>query len=75
MKQAPVTTRPRLLDLRLAAAYFSVGTQTIEDWIQDGIITPVPMPGSIIQNKAGNVIAHAKTRRIANFLLDRCDLD
>ena len=66
---------PRLLDLHLAAAYVSVGSRTIEDWIRDGLLQPVPMPGSTLKDKSGAVIARAKARRIAKILIDREDLD
>jgi hypothetical protein len=66
---------PRLLSLQLAAAYSSVGARTIEDWIHDGLIEPVPMPGSTLKDKAGNIIARAGRRRIAKILIDRADLD
>jgi hypothetical protein len=66
---------PRLLSLDLSAAYCSVGSRTLEDWIHAGLITPVPMPGSTIKDKAGNVIATAGRRRIAKILIDKADLD
>ena len=66
---------PRLLDLKAAATYLSVGKRTIEDWIRDGLLEPLPMPGSTIKDKRGNVVANAKSRRIAKILLDRQDLD
>jgi len=70
-----INTWPRLLDLRMAAAYLSIGSRTLQDWVADGILTPIPMPGSTIKDKSGNVIASAKHRRIAKILLDREDLD
>lgn len=33
------------------------------------------MPGTTIKDKAGNIIARAKARRIAKILIDREDLD
>jgi hypothetical protein len=66
---------PRLLSLALAAQYLSVGKRILEDWIYDRILEPVPMPGSILKDKSGNVIARAKNRRIAKILIDREDLD
>jgi hypothetical protein len=68
-------TWPRLLSLKGAAAYLSVGSRTIEDWVKDGLLDPVPMPGSTIRGKDGNIVARAKARRIAKILIDRCDLD
>lgn len=65
---------PRLLDLRLAASYCSVGSRTLEDWIHAGLLTPVPMPGSTLR-KSGQVVAPAGRRRIAKILIDRADLD
>ena len=66
---------PRLMDLHLAAAYCSVGERTLEDWLYDGLLEPVPMPGSTLKDKAGNIIARAKARRIAKILIAREDLD
>jgi hypothetical protein len=70
-----IATWPRLLDIHLAANYCSVGDRTIEDWVKDGILEPVRMPGSIIKDKSGNVIARSKARRIAKILIAREDLD
>lgn len=66
---------PRLLDLKTASSYLSIGKRTIEDWIRDGLIEPIPMPGSIIKDRDGNVVACARSRRIAKILIDRQDLD
>jgi hypothetical protein len=63
------------MSLSIAAAYTSVGTRTVEDWIRDRLLEPVPMPGSTIKDKAGNVIATAGQRRIAKILIAREDLD
>ncbi len=65
---------PRLLSLDLSAAYCSVGARTVEDWIRDGLLTPIGMPGSTIK-KDGNIIATAGRRRIAKILIDKSDLD
>jgi hypothetical protein len=70
-----IATWPRLLDIHLAASYCSVGERTIEDWVKDQILEPVPMPGSIIKDKSGNVIARSKARKIAKILIAREDLD
>jgi hypothetical protein len=66
---------PRLLSLILAALYCSVGKRVIEDWIREGLLEPVPMPGSTLRDKAGNIVARAGQRRIAKILIDRVDLD
>ncbi len=66
---------PRLLDLRLAAKYCSVGSRTVEDWIHEGLLTPVGMPGSTLRDKQGDVIVHASQRKIAKILIDKSDLD
>ena len=66
---------PRLLDIHLSAAYFSVGESTIRDYVADKILQPVELPGSTLRDKKGNIIAHGKNRRIAKILIDREDLD
>jgi hypothetical protein len=70
-----LATWPRLLDIHLAAAYLSVGEATIRDWIADGIISPVRLPGSTLRERNGRVITHSKNRRIAKILIDREDLN
>lgn len=72
---AALPTWPRLLSLALAAGYCSVGVRTVEDWVHDGILVPVGMPGTTIKDEAGNVVATAGKRRIAKILIDRADLD
>jgi hypothetical protein len=52
-----------------------VGARTVEDWIKDGLLVPVPMPGSTLKDKEGNVIALASRRRIAKILIAKEDLD
>jgi hypothetical protein len=73
--QIAIAAWPRLLDIHLAAAYCSVGDRTVEDWIHDGLLTPVPMPGSTLRDRSGQVIATAGRRRIVKILIDRGDLD
>ncbi|MBN2321254.1 MAG: helix-turn-helix domain-containing protein [Acidobacteria bacterium] len=75
MSNRTIASWPRLLDLKTAAAYLSIGARTIEDWIRDGLLEPVPMPGSTIKDKSGKVICTAKSRRICKILIDREDLD
>jgi excisionase family DNA binding protein len=65
----------RLLDIHLAAAYLSVGESTIRDWIADGMISPVRLPGSTLRSRSGRIISHSKHRRIVKILLDREDLN
>jgi hypothetical protein len=77
MKNNSVTlaTWPRLLDIHLAAAYLSVGESTIRDYVADRILQTVELPGSTLRDKEGNIVAHAKARRIAKILIAREDLD
>jgi hypothetical protein len=52
-----------------------LGISTLRDYVADGLLTPVQMPGSILREKNGKVIAHARTRKIAKILIDKSDLD
>ena len=74
-REISVACWPRLLDVHLAAAYLSVGEQTIRDYVADGILRPVEMPGSTLRDRNGKPIAHARDRRIAKILITREDLD
>jgi predicted site-specific integrase-resolvase len=66
---------PRLLNVHLAASYLSVGPQTIRDWVAEGLITPVPMPGSTLRDNHGKKISAAGRRKISKILIDRADID
>jgi len=66
---------PRLMSLRVAALYTSIAESTWRDWVSDGIIEPVEMPGSALRGKGGRIIARPRDRRLAKILLDRRDVD
>jgi hypothetical protein len=70
-----IATWPRLLDIHLASAYLSVGEATIRDYVTDRVLQPIGLPGSILRDRSGRVIAHAGARKIAKLLFDRHDLD
>jgi hypothetical protein len=74
-KQATIATWPRLLDIHLAAAYASVSSRTVEDWVHNGLLIPVGMPGTTLRDKQGNIIARPQARRIVKILIDKADLD
>jgi hypothetical protein len=66
---------PRLLDVRLAAEYLTVGPQTIRDYVADRLLAPVPMPASAERDSHGNLISSPSRRKISKFLFDIRDLD
>ena len=63
------------MDLRTAAKYLCISPRVIEDWLKDQIIQSIGMPGSSIRDKSGNIVAHAKNRKIVKHLILREDLD
>jgi hypothetical protein len=75
MSDRIISVWPRLLDIHLAAQYLSIGESTIRDYVAEGILCPVELPGSTLKDKNGKVIARAGSRRIAKILIDREDLD
>ncbi len=70
-----LTCWPRLLDIHTSAAYLSVGEQTIRDWVCDGVIVPVAMPGSTLRDRKGRVVARPRDRRLVKILVERAELD
>lgn len=66
---------PRLLDVAGSAFYLSVGVQTVRDWVEDGLLEPVPVPGAALREKGGRIIARPGKRRMAKLLFDVRDLD
>jgi hypothetical protein len=66
---------PRLMDLPTAAAYTCLGISTLRDYCNEGILSPVSMPGSTLRDRQGNIIARGKARKIAKILITRESLD
>ncbi len=75
MEKTSLLLWPRLLDLKGAAAYLSIGPATIRDWGHDGIMQPVPLPGSCLRDRRGNILVRPGQRKLAKLLIDRNDID
>jgi hypothetical protein len=65
---------PRLLSLRQAAEYVGVSYWLLRDYVLDGTLQPVRLPGSRLK-KAGRVVANSKDHSMRKIMLDRADLD
>ncbi len=66
---------PRLLDLHLAATYLSISESTVRDYVAEGLLVPVPLPGSTLRDRRGKIVSRAGQRRIAKLLFAKEDLD
>ncbi len=66
--------QPRLLSLKQAAAYVGVSYWLLRDYVIDGTLKPVRLPGSRLR-KAGRVVANSKDHAIRKIMVDREDLD
>ena len=66
--------RPRLLSLRQAAAYVGVSYWLLRDYVIDGTLRAVKLPGSRLK-KGGRVVANSKDHHMRKIMLDRSDLD
>ena len=72
--QQELTLWPRLLSVRLAAQYLSVGSSTIRDWVKSGLIQPIELPGSTLRRN-GAIVARPTSRAIHKILITRETLD
>ena len=64
----------RLLSLKQAAAYVGVSYWLLRDYVIDGTLRPVRLPGSRIK-KDGRVTMNSKDHHMRKIMLDREDLD
>lgn len=64
----------RLLSMRQAAAYLGVSYWLIRDWVLDGVVPAVRLPGSRLR-AGGRVVAHSTERNTRKVFIDRQDLD
>jgi hypothetical protein len=67
-KKEPLLS-PRLLDVTAAAAYLSVSTWTIRDWVAAGHLAPVELPP--LRPREGD----RRKLRLRRLLFDRAALD
>jgi hypothetical protein len=64
----------RLLSLKQAAAYVGVSYWLLRDYVIDGTLQPVRLPGSRLK-KDGRLVANSKDHHMRKIMLDREDLD
>lgn len=72
--RVPLNER-KLMGIKDTANYLGVGTSTVREWIVDGILQPVVLPGAALREKGGRIVAKPHQRRMNKILLDRNDLD
>jgi len=65
----------RLLDLHQAGEYCGVSYWLVRDWVADGILQPVRLPGSRLKGEKGKVRCRSTEHSLRKILLDRADLD
>jgi predicted site-specific integrase-resolvase len=66
---------PRLFDIVGAAAYLSIGKATVRDYLAEGILKTVALPGSRLRKPGGAVTSFSKDHELRKVLIDRADLD
>ena len=68
---------PRLLDIHGAAAYCSVGAETIRGWVDVGLLDPVKLPGCarMRTKDGGHERIDPRRRNLDKILIDRTELD
>lgn len=75
MSEITIQAWPRLLNIPLAARYLSLGESTIRDYIHDGILTAIELPGSTLRSRNGEIVARASSRKICKILIPIEELD
>ena len=55
-----LASKPRPLDLREAAAYLGVSCWTIRDWVLDGLLPVVRLPGGWIRARDGTILRRSR---------------
>jgi len=65
----------RLMNLRQAGQYLNVSYWIVRDWVLDGILPVVRLPGARLREKGGKVIARSTSHSMRKILVDCRDLD
>jgi excisionase family DNA binding protein len=66
----------RLMSLQDAAAYMGISYWSLREFVADGVLPAVRLPGTRIRAKGGKVVRHASAKTsMRRVLVDRRDLD
>ncbi len=71
----PVPEGARLLDLYQAATYTGLSYWTLRDYVTDGVLPVVKLPGGRQRSRGGIVTRKAGDGSTRKILIDREDLD
>jgi len=71
----PVPVGARLLDLYQAATYTGLSYWTLRDYVADGVLPVVKLPGGRQRSRGGIVTRKAGDGSTRKILIDREDLD
>ena len=66
---------PEAMDLETIGQYTSTSTSTARDWVSDGLLEPLALPGTFLRDKQGNVIAKPSQRKLAKIIVLKSDVD
>ena len=72
---AVIAVWPEAMDLETIGQYTSTSASTARDWVADGLLEPVALPGTFLRDKTGKVIASPHQRKLAKIIVLRADVD
>jgi hypothetical protein len=66
---------PRLLSLKQAEAIYGISYWKLRDYVNDGLLPCVRLPGGRLHAKGGRIVANCRDHLLRKILIDRVDLD
>ena len=66
---------PEAMDLETIGIYTGTSASTARDWVNDGLLEPLALPGTFLRDKTGKVIAAPHQRKLAKIVVLRADVD
>jgi hypothetical protein len=74
-ERLPIACWPEAMDLETIASYTSTSTSTARDWVSDGLLKPLRLPGSCIRDKAGRIVTRPRDHSLNKIIVLKADVD
>jgi hypothetical protein len=66
---------PEAMSLEVGALYSSTSVSTLRDWVADGLLKPLRLPGTFIRAKNGTVITRPRAHSLKKIIVLKADID
>jgi hypothetical protein len=66
---------PQAMSLECAAQYTCTSVSTLRDWVSDGLLRPLRLPGTCLRDRGGRVITRPRAHTLNKIIVLKSDVD